>query len=525
MFILLSVGVTQSCTDDFEEMNRNPFNPTEASIPTVFNKVTSSFLLGYMEQNAIHNGYYYYVTQQLAGSAPRYILAQGVDEMWGNYYTTLKNIRWLEKEMDNSSLKVDNIRACLNILFAYKTLRTADYYGDMPFSKAGYGAEGSEFYRVAYDKHADIYKTCLDMLKTAAEGFSTADDQLSFDGGDVLFNEDFEMWKKFANSIRLRYAMQIVDIDNPQAAAHISNILGDAATYPLISGDEILGLWPKRLAGMTIASRPWSFSAENNTCMGTSMWNYMSDNDNTDGSGIFDPRTKVFFETNNDNEWVPQAQIGSNLVNTGKAYSFGAFPNGRDNASTIEEWENKDVGTLFSSVNFYIASDDDTAPEIFMTVAEVHFLKAEAYNRGIGVSKNAATAEAEYEAGIRSSINFWYNLVELKGVEWYVFKPELATDDVDTYLAHSRVAFSANETDALNQIYAQVWLDSFRQPWVAFNLYRRTEATPHDISADSENNFFKVPYPEKEKNFNEDNFNAALNGKENTPNNKLFWHK
>ncbi|TKG96861.1 SusD/RagB family nutrient-binding outer membrane lipoprotein [Puteibacter caeruleilacunae] len=526
LLILLSVSFMQSCTEDFEEMNKDPLNPTEGSIPTVFNKYVSSLLYAGAEISGFHNGYYYYMTQQLGNAAPRYVLANLSNQMWTDYYKALKNARWLENELDNSTLKVDNVRACLNILIAFETLRTSDYYGDMPFSKAGKGSQGSEYFRVEYDKHEDIYKTCLDMLKNAVESFSSDPDQMSLGGGDILFSGDYEMWKKFANSIRLRYALQISGVDNAQATTHIGNILGDAAKYPLISGDEDLGFWPTRVPGLTIETRNWSLNQDSPLCLGTTMWSWMSENDNVDGSGIIDPRCKVFFETNNDGEWKAQKQLDPVDSQGRGAYNGGAYPSGRSEAATLQEWENKTEGCKFSPVNIYYANDKEFFPELFISVAEINFIKAEIYNRGIGVTKNAATAKSEYEAGIRSSINYWYNLVELKASKWYLFKPELGEDDIDDYLALPVVAYKTNESEALEQIYAQEWIALFREPAVAYNLYRRTEATPHDRSSSShENNFYRLPYPEEEKNFNADNFNAALNGRSNTVDHKLFWHK
>ena len=527
LLCLVFIGFMQSCTKDFEEINRDPFNPTQASIPTVFNRVTSSLVLGWMEQNSIHNGYYYFVNQQLANAAPRYILAQGVDEIWSAYFTTLKNIRWLQNEFENSELKTDNAEACLDIMFAYKTLRTADYYGDMPFMEAGRGAESSDYFRVKYDSHEEIYSTCLGMLKSAAESFSSDAEQFSLGSGDVLFGGDYDMWKKFANSIRLRYAMQLAEVDAGQAGTHIAEILGNPSAYPVISGDETLGIWPNDL-GITIDSRPWSFSAENLTCLGTTMWNEMSESDAPDGSGIIDPRAFVFFETNGENEWAAQQQNGANPVQGRGPYLNSAYPSGRDRAMTQQEWDNKGESAFYSSVNYYLARDDQYLPEIIMTVAEVHFIAAEAYLRGIGVSKNAATAKTHYEAGVRSSIEFWYGLVDLASGIWYINQPSLAGGAIDTYLGHADIAFSSNESDALKQIYKQIWIDSFRQPWVAFNLYRRTLSTPRDESGSysaSENAFYKLPYPESEKNYNEENFNAALGGQQNTPQIKLFWQK
>jgi hypothetical protein len=258
------------------------------------------------------------------------------------------------------------------------------------------------------------------------------------------------------------------------------------------------------------------------------MWNWMSENDNTDGSGIIDPRCKVFFETNGAGEWKPQPQSGANPVQGRGAYINGAFPGGRDRAMTQEEWDNKGEVCYYSSVNYYIARDDQYMPEMFMTVAELHFLKAEAYNRGIGVSSNSGMAKDEYEAGIKSSIDFWYDMVELQGTAWAFYKPVLDLSEVDVYMANEKVSYKGDGAEALKQIYAQMWIDSFRQPWLGFNLYRRTLATPHDETGAyeaTENNFYKVPYPEGEFINNPTNLANALDGQDNNEMIKIFWQK
>src|SRR5574344_1989754 len=227
--VLLIAGlVQQGCTNGFESMNRDWQNPTQATIPTMMNYVLSTFELGWQEQNAIHNGYYYAVTQQLANAAPRYVITQGETEIWNNYYSALRTIRALEKMLasNSSNLKADNISAMLKVCLAYKTLRTCDYFGDMPFTKAGYGNEGSsEYLRPVYDKEQDIYKACLDMLKEAANSFvdNTSDQIVSVgDPYNIFWNSafvsktDYTMWRKFANSIRLRYAMQISTVDRSE---------------------------------------------------------------------------------------------------------------------------------------------------------------------------------------------------------------------------------------------------------------------------------------------------------------------
>jgi hypothetical protein len=525
----------QSCTRGFEEMNRDPKNPTQASIPAVFNSIVSKLMLGGSEQAAIHNGRYYFQSQQLGNVTASYNIATGATNVWNDYYYSLKNVRLLEEMLSESGQKVDNAKAMLDIVFAYRTLRAVNYFGDMPFSEAGRGNEGDALFRVKYDNHKDIYYSCIDMLKSAADALTTDADQYSYGSGDVLFKGDISLWKKFANSIRLRYAMQIVEVDAAKAATHVGEILGNPAKYPVIGTvsavagkpDESAGMWLKDLANLILSdSREWSFAENNYSCMGSLMWSLMSDTDDADGSGIFDPRCYVFFEPNKDDEWVAYPQNGGGLTQSGTAYSRN--PGGRDFGQTFEAWNNKGPECNYSPVNFYLIRDVDFIPELFITAAEVKFITAEAYNRGSGVSKNAATAQTAYEEGIRASVNFWYFLVTKdEGSTKWLFGPVTGhlTPDIDGYLA--KVPYSADEATALKQIYQQIWIDAFRQPWVAFDLYRRTLATPRDQTGAynaGDYDFYKVPYPDDERVNNGANYNAVTGG-DNATDKKLFWQK
>lgn len=553
---LLAAGIIyQSCTKDFEEMNTDWKNPTKASIPTVMNSVMGSFFLGWQEMQTIHNGYYYLITQQTGNAGPRYVLQQGIDDIWNNYYNRLRNVRYLQKEFESTtSVKTDNVKAMLDVMLAYQTLRTADYFGDMPFSKAGYAGDGTEFKRPVYDKHEDIYKECLDMLKSAATSFvDGASDQVEgigdayniFWSGSYVSGKSYLMWRKLANSIRLRYAIQLADIDAATANAHIAEILGNPTTYPLLDGDgrdETAGMWIKKLS-YSLESRPWTFSANNYCCMGSTMWSEMTDlavppitEATKTSAGVadpqfYDPRGYLFFETNNANLWIPQQQIDANPKQAPSAcYSNVAYPDGRYYGQTQQEWSNKKEGAYYSNVNFYLATDMESTPELIMTEAEVHFLKAEAYNRGLGISKNSAKAKESYEAGIRASMETWFSFVGLINAgtyKWMIQQPAIpSAADVTAYINRANIVYSSDEATALKQIYKQVWIDSFRQPWVAFNLYCRSGATPH-ASGDTQEyaKFRRVPYPPSEETYNTQNFSNALNGNANDFKRKLFWHR
>lgn len=51
-------------------------------------------------------------------------------------------------------------------------------------------------------------------LDAAVTAFDGTKDRIT---GDVIYSGDINKWKKFANSLRLRYAMRISDV-NPQKA-------------------------------------------------------------------------------------------------------------------------------------------------------------------------------------------------------------------------------------------------------------------------------------------------------------------
>jgi len=535
IIIIALATALAGCTTGFEDMNRDPKNPTQASIPAVFNTIVSRLMLGGQEQAAIHNGKYYFQSQQLGNASGAYNIENASRDVWRDYYFSLKNVRLLEKMLTESGLKTGNAQAMLDIVFAYRTLRVVNYFGDMPFSEAGRGNEGDAHFRVKYDNHRDIYYECLDRLKSAADALAVDAAQFSYGSGDVLFKGDITLWKKFANSLRLRYALQIADVDAAKAAAVVGEILGAPDKYPVLGTaasaatrpDESAGMWLKDLASLVLSdSREWTFAANNYSCMGSLMWRLMSETDAVDGSGIFDPRCYVFFEPNNDNEWKPYPQNGGGLPQSATAYDRN--PAGRDYGQTLASWSNKGVECYYSPVNFYLVRDVDYIPELFITAAEVKFLTAEAYNRGIGVTKNAAAARTAYEEGIRASIHFWYFLVKKdEGSTKWLFGPITTKldPDIDAYL--SRVPYSADESTALKQIYQQIWIDSFRQPWVAFDLYRRTLATPRDQTGaynPADYSFHKLPYPDDERVNNEANFKTATGGNNGTDK-KLFWHR
>lgn len=511
LLLFISLLSLASCKKDFESINTPPEGATDAATPEVFNAIVSSLPLGAGEQS-VHNSWIYPVTQQAIVTSGAYPYDNAKSEVWANYYQTLANYRLLQSRITaaTDSTTMTNLSAMLKTLIAYKTFKATNYYGDMPYSQAGYAPlKGASGYKVPYDKQADIYASILADLQWAVNNFSTAANQYSVGASETFFKNDIAKWTKFANSLRLYVAITMYDKNNSLAASNISEALGK----PLLEDGEDVGLWPADIPGLQFQWRLWSFSANCYLRMGSTMWNLMSSTNNPDGSGIFDPRVKIFFEPNNAGDWAayPQNPTTSTPTEGGAPY----------NTERFTSWSDKGVACIYSPINLYFEQDMTSIPELMLTSAQVHFLKAEAYNRGLGVSADATTAQNEYNAGITASLNMWKSIAFNSSV-WVVNKPAAATAspaEINAVLTNPVVAYnSGSPAAALKQIYAQLWIDQFRQPWDAWTLLRRTGgATP--MSTDNvqyyTNNFGvynRFVYPDNEVSYNADNWNAETGG-------------
>ena len=100
----------------------------------------------------------------------------------------------------------------------------ADIYGDVPYSEAGKGyIDGITTPR--YDTQESIYNSFFTELKSAAMQMDASKDKIT---GDVIFKGDITKWIKFANSLRLRFAMRISDVAPEKAQIEFEDALAAA---------------------------------------------------------------------------------------------------------------------------------------------------------------------------------------------------------------------------------------------------------------------------------------------------------
>ena len=555
ILIACAVFVLVSCTKKFEEMNQNPFSPTGTTIEALFNGVVSSLQQSMNEQFYLQNEIWYPETELGALTSESWGNSQiGTANVWSDYYYMLANIRELENRFDaydaehGDTSVCDKVRAQLNIMKAYQTFKVTDIFGDMPYSQAGRiweNPSSQATMKPDWDTQESIYKTLLKELEWSrdvlyADSVSTAlgNDYYKLPY-DVLLGNNYKQWAEFANSLILRHALRMYDKDSEFATP----LLVDAYHFPYTiinsSGGMATGgaiaLWPSLLG--TNWDTNWSFREHKHLRMGETMWGLMSSTDDMDGSGIFDYRAFIFFDTNHrtdsfpDGAWKPYPQI-----RTADTPTEGGSPyaQSRDASYTF-----KGPSCLFSPFNYYLTRDERYVPQILVTYADVLFMKAEIGARGIGgIILSGMDLDQMLFQGIYQSCIFWAHIPQNTS-RWTYLYPQYTSfvgnldiwalgnnmaSNVMNYAVYMNPDFDGSNESYLTLIYQQRWLNLFRQPWEAWALARRTMATPTTINH-AKLTSYRMEYPQTEIEYNYANYSAQLARMSNgdTRQTKVWW--
>lgn len=497
-----------SCDKGFEDMNK-PYKDSSTETATPAGFLNNLAMRATDEDYTLYIGIFMPETQLGIQNAsipyPNYITT-----FWRNYYRDLIDYNQIKKLIARQSdpSAYTDIQHMATILISHKTLSMLDRYGDIPYSEAGRADDGVQFYKPKYDSQESVYNSVLDDLKTAVTEIG-APGQSDLGGYETLLGGDIAAWKKFGNALRLRYAVRLAKTGlQSKANGIITEILGNPGQYPLPDNQDLSNLHKSNFGNYSTVFKPTSLYVDrywyafrelsvSNIRMSTAVFNLMSSTNATNGSGFFDPRYKVWFMPNNAGQWIPQAPTE---VDGGTPY-----PNTNTNAPMAP---GTDPQNTRASFNFYLTRDYETFPYVIISEADVHFLKAEIYNQGYGVTADQVKAEAEYKAGMKASAEFWYKYAnDLTSSIWPASaKPgALSASALNAFLDHPKVKFTSGDNSGnYKKIIAQAWLSNMFNSVEAWNLMRRTNLTPA-VSA----TYARLPYPDNERLSNEENWRTA----------------
>jgi hypothetical protein len=395
---------------------------------------------------------------------------------WRFWYTdVLKNATEVIKELSDGGFaagtKVNTLQAS-RIIQAYTYARLTDFYGNIPYTEANQGIEGTFFPK--YDKQSDIYPQILAELDDAASKISSSNADEGFSTADLMFNGDIAKWKKFAYSLMLRYAMRVSNVDQNMAATYVSKAVAggvmttddDDAIMPMADGPS---QWNNQ---NTIARTFYPGDGGQPSYLSETLVNWLkgsNQNDTTDD----DPRLMVI--SGGIGNW---AVTGYTPIDGGtKAINQKGLPNGHDHDQLkailgVDDFQDATTWSRINPKMLYFS-----APYVVMNSAEPQFYLAEALERGIGTGISG-TAEDHYKAGVMNAMKMYK-----------VYDPSLDISDaaVNAYLAkypYGGGGVNGNETK-LEQIGWQMWAAHFFNWYEAWNYWRRTgipALTPTDYT-------------------------------------------
>ena len=530
-----------SCSDEYmENMNTDP---SKAATIDPNAQLTTAQLQTYgdLSMMEIYRNYHYAFTQQLMGCwnttnyGGRHTLDNNeMSRIWTSFYTqSLKNIIDAQYRTAEDAEKV-NINSVLRIYRVYLMSIITDTYGDAPFSEAGLGFLEGKF-NPKYDKQEDIYNAFFLELEDAVNKIDPTKDKVT---GDLIYAGDVTKWQQLANSLRLRFAMRISNVNPTKAQTEFENALAaNGGVITDASGDALIKY-------TTIA---FSFGQEAySDYRGNSLSQLLFGNDPANNPSYLcstffnqlrqsgDPRTfkisRCYYDglmsaTSPDNRVdITQEMIEKGIDfsprNPG-AYSWEPWPTGYDSDICAELAVNNPsvTATMAREVepklaNNFLKSDN---PGVVMTSAEVKFLMAEATVKKWNVG--SVSAEDLYKQGVRAAMDF---LTDNYGCT--------ATTDAefDAFI-QGRGTFGHTDNQKLEAINTQAWILHFTNPAECWANVRRSGYPK--LKSPAEYGFgqyltggteipVRLCYPVLESSYNKKSYNEAIERMGGTDN----WH-
>ena len=530
-----------SCSDEcMENMNTDP---SKAATIDPNAQLTTAQLQTYgdLSMMEIYRNYHYAFTQQLMGCwnttnyGGRHTLDNNeMSRIWTSFYTqSLKNIIDAQYRTAEDAEKV-NINSVLRIYRVYLMSIITDTYGDAPFSEAGLGFLEGKF-NPKYDKQEDIYNAFFLELEDAVNKIDPTKDKVT---GDLIYAGDVTKWQQLANSLRLRFAMRISNVNPTKAQTEFENALAaNGGVITDASSDALIKY-------MTIA---FSFGQEAySDYRGNSLSQLLFGNDPANNPSYLcstffnqlynsgDPRTfkisRCYYDglmsaTSPDNRVdITQEMIEKGIAFSPRdpgAYSWEPWPTGYDSDICAELAVNNPsvTATMAREVepklaNNFLKSDN---PGVVMTSAEVKFLMAEATVKKWNVG--SALAEDLYKQGVRAAMDF---LTDNYGCT--------ATTDAefDAFI-QDKGAFGHTDNQKLEAINTQAWILHFTNPAECWANVRRSGYPK--LKSPAEYGFgqyltggteipVRLCYPVLESSYNKKSYNEAIERMGGTDN----WH-
>lgn len=453
IFIALALFATTSC-EDLTELNKDLKNPEEVPAGALFASATKN-LFDFMTTPSVNVNNFRLWAQQwaqttYADESNYELVERNVNgAAWNTLYAeVIRDLRDAKKFMQEDQFLSSDAKAAQTAMaevlevFSYHIL--VDLFGDIPYNEA-FGDDVTP----AYDDDAAIYADLVSRLNAAIANLGADSEIGTF---DLVYGGDTSKWQRFANSLKLRMAIRLAEI-NPGLSRTMAE---EAVASGVFTGND--DNFVLNYQSSTPNTNPlWVNLVQSGRS------DYVAASTLVDPMvALDDPRLPYYFM---DTFGTPPQFVGG-AYGDNNAYNTFSHP-----------------GELQKNPSF---------PGVIMSYWEVAFLLADAAERGYAVG---GTAEEFYNRGIEASILYW------GGDE----------DDVAAYLDQPGVAYAtAIGSTPFERIAFQKWISLYDQgfeAWSTVRFYDYPEMPIAVLSGLPTPN--RYTYPVTEYSLNEENVAVA----------------
>ena len=452
--LVIVAWTAAACTDGLTDINTNPNAPTDVSARFLLPQaIQSSVRTAFgTSQMASHTGIWaqHFVQIQYPSEEQGQVRASSMEAFWGGYYAGgLKDTQLVvDKGVESGEPNIEGVgRIWKSWIFHIVT----DLWGDVPYSEA---LAGEAIAVPVYDAQSTVYDG---LFADLARGESlVGSGSTNFGSGDLLYGNNFTRWRRFANSLRMRLAMRLSEVDPGRARAEFATAFAEGGFSSNLDN-----------AFLDYPGSPYEnpfyvdYLTRDDHGVSETMIDMLVD--------LNDPRLALYAKPARRDGQYRGHENGSEHLPPGRSLSF------------------------FSRIGEFWRGDASAAtPSAVMTYAEVLFLQAEAAARG-WISGNPAELYVEaIEANMRM-----YSL--------YVEGPSSA--EISAYLAQPEVAYGG-----LSSIHLQKWIALWMNGQEAYSNWRRVDSPT--LMAGPDLMTSRIPirfsYPDSEQSLNSSNLDAAV---------------
>lgn len=466
---LFSVGIAgllvlNGCTKNFDK-----YNTSRLAVTDEMNKADNLEINGLfiqMEKNVIPAG------SDATNEVNQYQLAENLQgDIWSGYMAVTNSFggpnnsqysfrNWINEAFNRTftgvmpawkSIKDATARdpnnesfkaafAMAQIIKVFAVSRTTDMYGPLPYF--GFGSGGTF---TPYDSQKDIYESFfvdLDSAMLVLKNFLTqTGGQFTTNNFDLIYGGNYNLWIKFANTLKLRLATRLAYVE-PATAQQLAEETVTSGYGFIEANAENAAIKSNTIF---IVNNPikWIQDDYNDIRMGASIESILK--------GYNDPRLNTLFVPASRDGVFRGIRTGINIGSSRDAYIAAG-----------------------SRMNLELSS-----PLPWLRAAETQFLKAEGVLRGWDMG--SGTAQQFYEKGVTLA----FEQAKATGVNTYL------QNETDVAAAYVDVVNSSNSTSAvssitikwdetgsfeskLERVITQKWLALFPDGQEAWTEFRRT---------------------------------------------------